>query len=160
MLRRRGARAAALAGVVGGTAFVALLLAAAALFAAPAFTLSLNNEPVALDGDFAMVARTTSVVGDAILLMFAPFAVAVFVVALTVENRGAGGWPRWLTVLSWVVAAALVTPLVFFSLLLLVVWCVSVGVRGVTGARPTTREGQPVPNEPGPSSTAASGRTA
>ena len=57
-------------------------------------------------------------------------------------------------------STALVTPLVFFSLLLLVVWCVSVGVRGVTGARPTTREGQPVPNEPGPSSTAASGRTA
>ena len=129
VLRRRGSNAAALAAAVGGTAFASLFLAAAALFASPAFTLSLNNEPVALDDDFAQMARTTSVVGDSLLLMFAPFAAAVFAAAVTVGGRGLGGWPRWLVVLGWIAAVALVVPLVFFSLLLLMIWCLALGVR-------------------------------
>ena len=128
-LRRRGSNAAALAAVVGGTAFASLFLAAAALFAAPAFTLSLNNEPVALDDDFAQMARATSAVGDSLFLMFAPFAAAVFVAAVTVGGRGVGGWPRWLMVLGWIAVVALVVPLVFFSLLLLIIWCIAFGVR-------------------------------
>src|SRR5262245_53122913 len=47
-LRRRGSSGTALAAGIGGTAFVALFLAAAAMFTSAAFTIALNNEPVAL----------------------------------------------------------------------------------------------------------------
>jgi hypothetical protein len=143
-LRRRGATGVALAAGVGGTAFASLFLAAAALFAAPAFTLSLNNEPVALDEDFALMARATSVIGDSFLLMFAPFAAAVFVAAVTIGGRGMGGWPRWLAVLGWIVAVSLVSPLIFFSLLMLMIWCIAFGVRGLMT--------KPAAEKPGPTS--------
>lgn len=141
VLRRRGAPTAALAAAVGGTAFASLFLAAAALFASPAFTLSLNNEPVLLDEDFALMARATSVIGDSFFLMFAPFAAAVFVAAVTIGGRGVGGWPRWLAVLGWIVAVSLVTPLIFFSLLLLMIWCIVFGVRGLMTKQPAAEPG-------------------
>jgi hypothetical protein len=140
ILRQRGSSAAALAATVGGTAFASLFLAAAALFASPAFTLSLNNEPVALDDDFALMARATSAVGDSFFLTFAPFAAAVFVAAVTLGGRGAGGWPRWLVFLGWIAAVSLVAPLVFFSLLLLMIWCIAFGVRMLVTKSPSENE--------------------
>ena len=128
-LRRRDSGVAALFAAVGGTAFVSLYLAAAALFAAPAFALTLNNESVTLDHDFAVMARSTSAIGDTLLLLMAPFAAAVFVAAVSLGSREPGGWPRWLVVAGCIVAAALISPLIFFSMLLLMLWCIAVGVR-------------------------------
>jgi len=128
-LRRRDRRTARSTLICSGTVFVALQMAASALFAAPAFAVRLNNEPVTIDSDFAVGARTASFIGDAVLLYVAVFAAAGFVASAAWAGHADRSWPRWLVVVSVVVATALVTPLVFFSLLAFLLWCLVVGTR-------------------------------
>ncbi|MEP6762501.1 MAG: hypothetical protein ABJA93_14195 [Sporichthyaceae bacterium] len=143
-LRRYGSGALALVAGIGGTAFVSLYLAAAGLLVTPAFALTLNNESVALDHDFAAMARSTSTIGDTLFLMIAPFAASVFVAAVSLGSRERGRWPKWLIFLGYIVAAALVLPLIFFSLLLLMLWSIVVGVTLLlTRAADTDRDQAP-----------------
>lgn len=133
-LDRAGQASAALAGAVGGSAFVALYLVSAAIFAAPAFTLLFNNnwsikyEPVPLTDQFALFAGALGALGDIFLLFMCGFGAALFVVAVSIGERRTGHRPRWLTAFGVVTASALVSPLVFFSLLFLIAWAVLLGV--------------------------------
>ena len=129
-LRLRHRRTATSTLVCAGTVFITLHLAASALFTAPAFAVRLNNEPVTVDTDFAVGARTASVIGDAILLDVAVFAAAAFVAAAAWAGHADHSWPRWLVIFSAVVATGLADPpLVFFSLLAFLLWCLTVGTR-------------------------------
>ena len=133
-LDRAGGASAALASAVGGSAFVALYLVSAALFAAPAFTLLFNNdwsikhEAVPLDDPFALFAGASGALGDIFLLFICGFGAAVFVVAVSIGERRAHHLPGWLLAFGAVTAAALASPLVFFSLLFLVAWALLLGV--------------------------------
>ena len=128
-------RSPAIAGAIGGGVFVTLYLTGAALFAAPSFTilfgdeLSLKGEKVPLTDDFAAFASAAGAMGDIFLLLFCGFAAAAFVAAISVGGRRANLLPGWLTAFGLVTALALVSPLVFFSLLFLVAWAVLLGVR-------------------------------
>ena len=128
-------RSAAIAGAIGGGVFVTLYLTGAALFAAPAFTilfgdeLSLQGEKVPLTDDFAVFAGAAGAMGDIFLLLICGFAAAAFVAAISLGGRRAGRLPGWLSALGLVTALALVSPLVFFSLLFLIAWAALLGVR-------------------------------
>ena len=150
-VRALGTETEALVAAIAGGVFVALHLAAAALFVAPSAAVDLNNETVVVDGVFATAARTGSMIGDSVLLVFAAFAAGVFVAAVSSGVRGAGGrWPRWVTWLGLVTALVLVSPLVYFSLLLLLVWSLLLGVRFVIrpGADPSPMPSRPVAPSP------------
>jgi uncharacterized membrane protein YhaH (DUF805 family) len=109
---------------VAGTAFVALYLAAAAAFVAPTLTLSLDPTGAnAVNRQFVNFARGMSTLGDAFLLVCAPFAAAAFVAALA----WAGDLPRWLAWSGYVVAAACLFGFAFFPLLLFAVWVAALG---------------------------------
>jgi hypothetical protein len=132
-LERAGRVTTALVGAVGGSIFVTLYLVSAAIFAAPAFTLLFNNdwsikfEPVPLTDDFALFAGAAGALGDIFLLFICGFGAAVFVGAVSIGERRASHRPRWLTAFGVVTAAALLSPLVFFSLLFLVAWAIMLG---------------------------------
>ena len=132
-LNRAGDTSAALAGAVGGSAFVVLFLVSAAIFAAPSFTLLFNNdwsvqhESVPLDDSFALFAGASGALGDIFLLFICGFGAAIFVVAVSIGERHASHLPRWLVAFGLVTAAALVSPLVFFSLLFLLTWALLLG---------------------------------
>jgi hypothetical protein len=101
-VRALGTETEALVAAIAGGVFVALHLAAAALFVAPSAAVDLNNETVVVDGVFATAARTASMIGDSVLLVFAAFTAGVFVAAVSSGVRGAGGrWPRWVTGSGW-----------------------------------------------------------
>jgi hypothetical protein len=143
-LRGRGRRTAAATATCAGTVFASLHLVASALFAAPSFAVLLNNEPVTIGADFALAARTASVVGDTILLLFACFAAAAFVGVTSWAERADGSRSRWFTIFSGMVAIALVAPMPFFSLLAFLLWCLTIGTRLVlaqfhrSARKPTT----------------------
>jgi hypothetical protein len=113
------------AAVLAGTAFVALYLAATAAFVAPTLTLSLDSTGAnAVNRQFVNFARGMSTLGDAFLLVCAPFAAAAFVATLA----WAGGLPRWLAWSGYVVAAACMFGFAFFPLLLFALWIAAFGV--------------------------------
>jgi uncharacterized membrane protein YhaH (DUF805 family) len=119
------------AAVLAGTAFVALYLAAAAAFVAPTLTLSLDSTGAnAVNRQFVNFARGTSTLGDALLLVCAPFAAAAFVAALA----WAGGLPRWLAWSGYAVAAACLFGFAFFPLLLFALWIAALGVWMISDA--------------------------
>lgn len=110
---------------LAGTAFVALYLAAAAAFVAPTLTLSLDSTGTnTVNRPFVNFARGMSTLGDAFLLVCAPFAAAAFVAALA----WAGGLPGWLAWSGLVVAAACLFGLAFFPLLLFALWIFAFGL--------------------------------
>ena len=118
--------------MLAGAAFVALYLAAAAAFVAPTLTLSLDSTGAnAVNRQFVNFARGMSTLGDAFLLVCAPFAAAVFVAALA----WAGGIPRGLAWSGYVAAAACLFGFAFFPLLLFALWIAAFGVWSITGAR-------------------------
>jgi hypothetical protein len=134
-VRGLGREAEALVAAIAGGVFVALHLAAAALFVAPSAPVDLNNETVVVDGGFATAARTGSMIGDSVLLVSAAFAAGVFVAAVSAGVRGGGGrWPRWVSWFGLVTALVLASPLLYFSLLLLLLWSLLLGVRFVIRA--------------------------
>jgi hypothetical protein len=106
---------------LAGGVTATLLLLGGALFASPALALTLNNEAVPLTDDFALAIRTASFVAHPVMLWFTGMAGAVLV-AMTTAGRRALGWRRWTTVVGVVLVAAMLAPLVFFSLLLLLLW--------------------------------------
>jgi hypothetical protein len=113
------------AAVLAGTAFVALYLAAAAAFVAPTLTLSLDSTGAnAVNRQFVNFARGMSTLGDAFLLVCAPFASAAFVAALA----WAGGLPRSLAWSGYVVAVTCLFGFAFFPLFLFALWVVALGV--------------------------------
>jgi uncharacterized membrane protein YhaH (DUF805 family) len=119
------------AAVLAGTAFVALYLAAAAAFVAPTLTLSLDSTGAnAVNRQFVNFARGMSTLGDALLLVCAPFAAAAFVAALA----WAGGLPRWLAWSGYAVAAACLFGFAFFPLLLFALWIAALGVWMISDA--------------------------
>jgi hypothetical protein len=119
------------AAVLAGTAFVALYLAAAAAFVAPTLTLSLDSTGAnAVNRQFVNFARGMSTLGDAFLLVCAPFAAAAFVAALA----WAGGLPRWLAWSGYAVAAACLFGFAFFPLLLFALWIAALGVWMISDA--------------------------
>jgi uncharacterized membrane protein YhaH (DUF805 family) len=119
------------AAVLAGTAFVALYLAAAAAFVAPTLTLSLDSTGAnAVNRQFVNFARGMSTLGDAFLLICAPFAAAAFVGALA----WAEGLPRWLAWSGYVVAAACLFGFAFFPLLLFALWIAALGVWMISDA--------------------------
>jgi hypothetical protein len=129
LLDRSGQRFAAITAALGGGSFVAVYLVGAALFVAPTFTLVFNNEsgPIPLTDDFALFARAAVGLGDVFLLFICGFAAAVFVAAFSFGGRRAGFLPRWLSSFGVVTVIMLVSPLIFFSLLFLVAWAVTIG---------------------------------
>jgi hypothetical protein len=111
--------------IAAGGAFVALYLAAAAAFVAPTLTLSLDSSGAnTVDEAFVDFARGTSTLGDALLLVCAPFAAAGFVAALAWY----GGLPRWLAWSGIVVAAACLFGFTFFPLMVFAAWMLVLGV--------------------------------
>ena len=114
------------AAVLAGTAFVALYLAAAAAFVAPTLTLSLDSTGAnAVNRQFVNFARGMSTLGDAFLLVCAPFAAAAFVAVLALA---AGSLPRWLAWSGCVVAATCLFGFAFVPLLLFALWIAAYGV--------------------------------
>jgi hypothetical protein len=112
------------AAITAGGAFVALYLAAAAAFVAPTLTLSLDSSGTdTVDEAFADFARSASTLGDALLLVCAPFAAAGFVAALA----RFGGLPRWLAWSGFVVAAACLFGFTFVPLIVFAAWMLAVG---------------------------------
>jgi hypothetical protein len=76
---------------------------------------------------------------------------AVFDIPVFSCVRGAGGRsPRWVTWFGLVTALVLVSPLVYFSLLLLLLWSLLLGVRFVIrpGADPSLMPSRPVAPSP------------
>jgi len=117
--------------VIAGTAFVALYLAAAAAFVAPTLTLSLDSTGAnAVNRQFVNFTRGMSTLGDALLLVCAPFAAAAFVAALA----WAGGLPRWLAWSGYGVAATCLFGFAFFPLLLFALWIAARGVWTLSNA--------------------------
>ena len=110
--------------IAAGGAFVALYLAAAAAFVAPTLTLSLDSSGAnTVDEAFVDFARGTSTLGDALLLVCAPFAAAGFVAALA----WSGGLPRWLGWSGFVVAAACLFGFTFLPLIAFAAWMLVLG---------------------------------
>jgi hypothetical protein len=112
--------------LAGGVTATFLLLGGA-VFASPALALTLNNEAVPLNDDLALAIRTSSFVAHPVMLWFTGSAGAVLVTMATAGRR-ALGWRRWTTVLGAVLVAAMLAPLVFFSLALLLLWVAVVSV--------------------------------
>jgi hypothetical protein len=106
--------------LAGGVTSTFLLLGGA-LFAAPALALTLNGEAVPRTDDLALAIRTSSFVAHPVMLWFIGSAGAVLV-AMATAGRHALGWRRWTTVVSVLLVAAMLAPLVFFSLVLLLLW--------------------------------------
>jgi len=112
------------AAIAAGGAFVALYLAAAAAFVAPTLTLSLDSSGTdTVDEAFADFARGASTLGDALLLVCAPFAAAGVVAALA----RSGGLPRWLAWSGFVVAAGCLFGFTFVPLLVFAAWMLVLG---------------------------------
>ena len=110
--------------IAAGGVFVALYLAAAAAFVAPTLTLSLDSSGAnTVDEAFVDFARGTSTLGDALLLVCAPFAATGFVAALA----WSGGLPRWLAWSGIVVAAACFFGFTFFPLIVFAAWMLVLG---------------------------------
>jgi uncharacterized membrane protein YhaH (DUF805 family) len=110
--------------IVAGGVFVALYLAAAAAFVAPTLTLSLDSGGTdTVDEAFVDFARGASTLGDALLLVCAPFAATGFVAALA----RSGGLPRWLAWSGFVVAAACLVGFTFVPLIVFAAWMLALG---------------------------------
>lgn len=115
---------ARVAAIAAGGAFVALYLAAAAAFVAPTLTLSLDSSGTdTVDEAFADFARGASTLGDALLLVCAPFAAAGLLATLA----RSGGLPRWLGWSGFVVAAACLFGFTFVPLLVFAAWMLALG---------------------------------
>jgi hypothetical protein len=111
--------------LAAGAAYVGLSLAAAAAFAAPAASVILHlDASTSVDPRFA---RAASTLGDALLLLCAPFAASVFVGAVCLAARRARTLPGWVTRPGIAVAVSLLAGAVWFPLLLLVAWIASLG---------------------------------
>jgi hypothetical protein len=121
----RRLRAVARTGAIAaGGAFVALYLAAAAAFVAPTLTLSLDSGGAnTVDEAFVDFARGTSTLGDALLLVCAPFAATGYVATLA----WSGGLPRWLAWSGFVVAAACLFGFTFLPLIVFAAWMLALG---------------------------------
>jgi hypothetical protein len=110
--------------IAAGGVFVALYLAAAAAFVAPTLTLSLDSSGTdTVDEAFVDFARGASTLGDALLLVCAPFAATGFVAALA----RSGGLPRWLAWSGFVVAAACLLGFTFVPLIVFAAWMLALG---------------------------------
>jgi len=83
--------------------------------------MTLNGEGVPLTDEFALAIRTSSFVAHPVMLWFIGSAGAVLV-AMATAGRHALGWRRWTTVVGVLLVAAMLAPLVFFSLVLLLLW--------------------------------------
>jgi hypothetical protein len=106
---------------LAGGITASFLLLGGALFAAPALALTLNGDGVPLTDELALAIRTSSFVAHPVMLWFTGSAGAVLVMMAT-AGRCALGWRRWTTVAGVVLIAAMLAPLVFFSLMLLLLW--------------------------------------
>ena len=126
-LRAAGAPVAAYGVLVAGGLTSAMILVSGALFAAPALALALNNEPVTLDSDVGLAMRTSSFLADSVILWFVGFAAAGVVAATTLGGRSVG-WPVWAVVLGALVVVFLMTPLVFLTLMLFLLWTLVLSV--------------------------------
>jgi hypothetical protein len=113
---------------VAGAITATLLLVGGALFAAPALALSLNsNEPVPMDEELGLAIRTASFVAHPVMLWFTGMGAAALVAATT-AGRKALGWRRWTAFVGWPLVVALLAPLVFFVLVILLLWTAVVSV--------------------------------
>ena len=127
LLHQGGAVQAAHAARIAGSVTATSLLLGGAIFAAPALALSLNNESVPIDAEVGLAIRASSFVAHPVVLWFAGFGGAALVAAVT-AGRNALGWRRWTGVLGAVLVAALLAPLVFFGLMLMVSWAGAVSI--------------------------------
>jgi hypothetical protein len=112
---------------VAGAITATLLLMGGALFAAPALALSLNNESVPMDEELGLAIRTSSFVAHPVMLWFSGMGAAALVAATT-AGRQALGWRRWTAVGGWPSVVALLAPLAFAVLLILLLWTAVVSV--------------------------------
>jgi hypothetical protein len=123
---------------VAGGITATLLLVAAAMFAAPALALSLNNEPVPMDEELGLAIRTASFVAHPVMLWFTGMGAAALVAATT-AGRKALGWRRWTAFVGWASVVALLAPLVFVVLLILLLWTAAVSVWMLIFPRPAAQ---------------------
>jgi hypothetical protein len=137
LLHQGGADQAAHGVRIAGSITATSLLVGGAIFAAPALALSLNNEPVPADADLGLAIRASSFVAHPVVLWFAGFGGAALIAAAT-AGRNALGWRRWTTILGAILVVALLAPLVFVGLMLMVAWVggVSLGLLLPSSRRP------------------------
>jgi len=137
-VRAAGHRGSAAAGWAVGGGFAALYLAAAALFTLPTATTVLGFAPGPIDPYFA---RTSSMLGDGMLLLAAPMLLSVCLALVCRGAAKATALPSWVTRSGTIVAATLLLGWTWFPLPLLVLWAVGVGIMLSIRARtaPTPR---------------------
>ncbi|NPC42949.1 hypothetical protein [Nocardioides sp. zg-1230] len=143
LLHKGGAGQASHGVRIAGSITATVLLVGGAIFAAPPLALSLNNESVPMDAELGLAVRVSSFVAHPIVLWFAGFGGAALIAATT-AGRNALGWRRWTIVLGVILVLALLAPLVFVGLMLMVLWVggVSIGFLLPDSGRPSRAGGK------------------
>ena len=117
------------AAIVAGAVYLGLVLAAGAAFVAPSATLALDPEHSGTaTPDLADLARGLSILGDWLLLMFAPFAAAALVASTSLAALRSGVLRPWLAWGGLGIAALLLAGVLFFPLFVFLLWVVAVSV--------------------------------